>query len=149
MRRILPPLAVLVVCAFSAPAPAQTPTKADAAKAQALFEEARALMGKGKVAEACPKLEKSQALDPAPGTEFNLADCYERIGRPAPAWKLFMEVADAAKNAGHADKEKIARERAQALEAKMPMATVEVAQASRVEGLTITRDGQALGEAAW
>jgi len=58
---------------------------ADAPAAQALFDEAKRAMADGRWAEACPKLEESERLDPSIGTAFNLARCYEHVGRIASA----------------------------------------------------------------
>ena len=58
----------------------------DPAAAQALFDQGRDLMRQNKHAEACPKLAESNRLDPAIGTLFHLADCYEQSGRVASAW---------------------------------------------------------------
>ena len=55
------------------------------AVAEHLFQEARVLVERGDYAAACPKLEASQKLEPAVGTQFNLADCYEHVGRTASA----------------------------------------------------------------
>jgi hypothetical protein len=113
----------------------------DAAAAQTLYDEARRLMKAGDYAAACPKLEASQKLDPGTGTQFHLADCYERIGRTASAWALFLEVAGGARERARAEQEQIARGRAGALEAKLSKLTIVVPEASRVDGLVITRDG--------
>ena len=69
----------------------------DDAPALVLFKEARALVGDGKYAEACPKFEQSLALEVGVGTQFNLADCWEHIGRTASAQKLFLGAAASAK----------------------------------------------------
>src|SRR4029077_16363436 len=89
------------------PALADTSSRADK-----LFEEAKTLVEKGRYDEACPKLEESQSLDPAVGTQFNLADCYEPVGKTASANALFSEVARIAKLAGKFEREKSARDRA-------------------------------------
>lgn len=114
-----------------------------------MFNQARELMGKQQYALACPKLEESLRLDPAPGTRFNLADCYEHIGRTASAWGAYLEVASAAKRAGLADKEKIARDRAAALEPKLPKLVVEVPGGASVQGLVVRRDGTTVGQPSW
>src|SRR5262245_18728599 len=60
----------------------------DSAAAQALFDQGRKLMESERWAEACPKLEESQRLDPAGGTLLHLALCREHEGRIATAWVL-------------------------------------------------------------
>ena len=45
---------------------------ADVAAAEALYREGRALMEKGDLDAACPKLAESQRLDPSSGTALNL-----------------------------------------------------------------------------
>jgi hypothetical protein len=122
------------------------PSRQDVAKADKLFRDAKTLMGQGKLAEACPKLEESQSLDPAPGTKYQLAVCYEGTGRLATALAYYLEIADLAKAAGFKDKEKVARDRATALEPKVPRIVIEVAAADRPSGLAITRDGAAVEE---
>src|SRR5215475_12694681 len=67
------------------------------AAAQALFEAARKLTAQDKFAEACPKLLESYKLDPAIGTKFYLADCYEHVGKLARAWTYYLEVVEEAR----------------------------------------------------
>jgi serine/threonine-protein kinase len=122
--------------------------RADTAAAQALFDAARQLMAQGRHAEACPKLEESQRLDPGIGTQFNLAACYEHIGRTASAWSMFLEVAGAAKAAGQPEREKVARQRAAALEAKLTRLTI-TAPPDAPEDLQVKRDGAPVGRAQW
>ncbi|HWP06889.1 MAG TPA: hypothetical protein VNN72_14145 [Polyangiaceae bacterium] len=117
------------------------------AAAQALFDEAKAQMAKGRYDKACPALEESQKLDPALGTILNLADCYEKAGRTASAWSKFLEAAAKAQKSGHKDVEKIAKDRAQALEKKLAKLTITVSSAEAQPGLELTRDGVAVGPA--
>jgi hypothetical protein len=118
--------------------PARADQAADAAAAQSLYDEGRRLMDEKKFAEACPKLESSQRLDPGIGTQFHLADCYEKVGRSASSWALFLEVASAARARGKTDQEQIARDRAKALSAKLSKLTVKL-QGTAVSGLVIKR----------
>jgi hypothetical protein len=122
---------------------------ADKAAAQSLFDEGRKLMSAGKFAEACPKLAESQKLDPGVGTQFNLADCYEKIGQTASAWAGFLEAASAAKSMGQIDREKVARERAAALAPRLSKLTITSSQAATLAGLEIKRDGAPVGRALW
>ncbi|WP_433926076.1 hypothetical protein AB3662_24425 [Sorangium cellulosum] len=122
--------------------------RADTAAAQALFDAARQLMAQGKYADACPKLEESQRLDPGIGTQFNLATCYEQLGRTASAWSTFLEVAGAAKAAGQVEREKVARQRATALEPRLIRLTI-TAPADAPADLQVKRDGAPVGRAQW
>jgi tetratricopeptide (TPR) repeat protein len=72
----------------------------DKAAGEAAFLQAKDLMKAGKYAEACAAFEKSQAADPQLGTEYNLAVCYEKVGRLASAWSEFRELAQRDNNAG-------------------------------------------------
>lgn len=114
------------------------------AAAQALFEDAKKLMTKGDFAAACPKFNDSQNLDPAPGTQFNLANCYEKAGQTASAWATFKSAAASYRAHNRGDWETKARDRASVLEPKLSKLTVVVPPASSVPGLEVKRDGQSL-----
>lgn len=132
------------------PAHASAATAADSAAAQALFEQAKRLLKEGKAAEACPKLEESQRLDPGSGTLINLARCYEQTDRLASAWNKYLEAAAAAAASGNAQREKEARARATALRPTLSELVIDVsADAKAVSGLEITRDGERVGPAQW
>lgn len=145
-RRVFPILALLLVP--SAALAADPPKNGgDPAAAQTLFYDARALMQQNKFTEACPKLEESMRLDPGLGTQFNLADCNEHLGKITSAWAGFLEVAAQAKATNQTDREKVARKRAAALEPRLPKLVVEVSGAP--QGLEVKRDGVLIGSAAW
>lgn len=114
---------------------------ADAARAERLFTEAKKLVHDGRHAEACIKLEESERLDSALGTQFNLADCYEHTGRLARAWALFTRVGATARAAGKRERERAALERASALEPKVARITLSIKDP--VPGLEVQRDGVA------
>ncbi len=137
MPRALPASLAVALLLASAPARAD-----DHERAETLFQEARALVEAGRYVEACPKLAESQTLDPAVGTQFNLADCYEHIGRTATAHALFGDVARIARAAGKFDRERSARERAAALESVLPRLRVATTKAApgeevRVDGALV------------
>jgi hypothetical protein len=139
----------LQVSTFASVAGAQSGGDARGAAAQALFDQARELMAQGRAAEACPKLEESQRLDPAGGTLLNLADCYEQTGRIASAWSTYLNAAAASRASGHAQREAAAREFAEALAPRVPRLAIVVVPEARRVGLEITRDGAVVGEPQW
>ncbi len=151
--RIAPPRALLLIGAallgvtVGRPAEAE-PSLADKAAAQSLFEDALQLMGAKRYAEACPKLEESERLDPALGTRFRLAECDESIGHTASAWAGYLEVADLARAAHQGDRESVARARAAALEPKLPRMKLLVAQPD-TPGLEVSNGTKVMGRGQW
>jgi hypothetical protein len=121
----------------------------DPAAAEALFDHGRALMDQGHFAEACPKFAESQKLDPAVGTLLNLAECYDKAEKYALAWATFREADAAASHEGQSSRAAYARKRAEELEKRLALLTIEVAPDARVEGLEIRRDGDAIREPVW
>jgi hypothetical protein len=121
----------------------------DPAAAQALFDTGKRLVSEGKFAEACPKFEESQRLDPAIGTHYAMAECYEKAGRLASAWVAFLDVASEAGAQNRADRAQYAKARAASLAPRLSRVTVVVPPGSRVPGLEIKRDGETLHEAQW
>jgi hypothetical protein len=137
------------VLVAASPALAQTsPEKA--ASAQALFDEGLRLVAAGQSEAACPKFAASQKLDPGMGTKFRLAECYEKIGKTASAWALFLEIGDEARAAKRPEREEIARKRAAALTPSLARMTIVVSPASaNLPGLEVQREGIALDRAVW
>ncbi len=113
----------------------------DKAAAQVLFDEGRKLMDQGKYADACPKLESSQRLDPGAGTLLNLAACYEKNGQTASAWVTYTDAATASQDR-HPDWAARAEGRAKALFPTLSHLTIDVA--SPPPGLDVRRDGKSL-----
>ena len=109
------------------------------AAAELAFREGRQLMTQGRYQEACPKFEESQRLDPAPGTQLNLADCYEKVGRTASAWETFRAAEAAANEAGQRDFASEARKRAEAVQPRLCKLAITAAQPGG--GLEVTLDG--------
>lgn len=123
---------------------------AQSVEAEALFQEGRRLLKEGKVAEACDKLEASQRLEPSVGTLLNLADCREKNGQLATAWAEFLKAEASARRAGKPDKRADeAKRRAKALEPRLSYLTISVPENSKIEGLTVTRNGTPIDPALW
>jgi hypothetical protein len=113
----------------------------DPATAQALFDQARKLMTQEKWAEACPKLEESQRLDPGGGTLLHLALCREHEGKIATAWAHYQDALAWAKRDGRKDRVKIAQPRIDALTPRLHRMRVRVAPKSRkLAGFAVSRD---------
>lgn len=128
---------------------AAEPTAERQATAEALFEQASALVDQGHFAEACDKFAASQELDPGLGTLLYLADCYDRMGRSASAWALFREVQERSHRENQADREHIAEQRATALAAKLSRLELRVAPARQVAGLSLYLRGALVSKASW
>lgn len=135
-------LALLMVVALGAPAAAQAPDP----EGVKLFEQGRALAKAGKHKEACAKFEQSLALDPAIGTQLNYADCHEKLGQYADAWRIFDSAADAEKIT-NPERAKFARERADALLPKVGIVVIEV-QTPASPQLAIAIGGRSVKAAA-
>lgn len=128
---------------------APAPRADNRARAQQLFDSALADAEAGNLASACPKFLASQEADPKTSTLLNLASCYEKNGQSASAWGAYREAEGLARKISRPDWESAARARAEALEPKLVRLTVQVPEASRVPGLTVTRDGARLAVGEW
>ena len=126
------------------------PALAQSVEAEALFRDGKALLAQGKLGEACAKFDASDRIEPSVGTELNAADCHEKNNKLATAWAGFLKAAANAAKAGN-DKlrETEARRRAGLLEPKLSYLTISVPESSRVNGLTIKRNGQDIDQALW
>jgi len=147
MRRILATIAIGT--ALGAPSIAQAQShNEDLARADALFNAAKALLDAGQYADACAKFAESKRLAPGLGVTLYLADCYERIGRIASAWTEFRSAEGLARERNDKRAE-VARGRAQALEPKLDRLTITVAPTLPHAGLQILRDGVAVSIDEW
>jgi hypothetical protein len=134
---------VAVLCPWLSVAHAQS--DGDRAAAQALFDEAQELKEEGDYEAACKKFEASRALDPAPGTQINLADCYVRTGRTASAWVNFVEVAQAKKG----DKRRAAYAKKRADELRPLLTKLRIEVADPVDGMVVKRGDEEVAAPTW
>jgi hypothetical protein len=107
------------------------------AAAEALFRAGREAAEKGDDAAACARFEESHRLEPAAGTVFNLALCFERRGQVASAWQRFREARDRMPSGD--DRSQLVEQRIAALEPRLPKLTLRVS--SGASGATVMRDG--------
>lgn len=110
--------------------------------AKALFKQGRALSIEGDHLAACNKFEQSLALEAGVGTQFNLADCWEHLGRYASAQAMFLKAAAEAKASGQADREQVLRDRAAALAPLINKLVIEVKETD--PKLVVKRDETAI-----
>jgi hypothetical protein len=135
---------IAAACAIAALSSAEGPAAAqsNAAIAEKLFLDGRALMNAGKVHEACAKFGDSQRADPALGTLMHLAACHEKDHRPATAWSEFTDAAEQARNSGQHEREHFAQAHAAALEKVLQKIVIELAPP--VAGIDVRLDSQPL-----
>jgi hypothetical protein len=126
---------------------ARAQSKDDVAFADALFRQGVALLKQGDDAGACERFAQSKELAPAVGVSLYLADCLQRVGKPASAWREFRNAEALATE--HKDKRAaIAHKRAEALEPELDHLTIQVAPSLR-DSLRVSLDGKALERDDW
>jgi|SRR6478736_582358 len=137
-------LPALALCCAGLLSPTLAHAQASAAQkaaAESLFDDALKAMKSGHFAEACPKLEESERIDPAIGTLLYLAECYEKTGRTASAWATFREAASAAQAQGETERTRVAAARADRLQPSLSKLTLKVVpETAQIASLRVTRD---------
>jgi hypothetical protein len=86
-------------------------------EADGAFKKGRDLLKQGNYLDACDEFNKSQRLDPANGTLFNIAQCSEQIGRLATAASAYRELI---KKDTNAERLELSRKALAALEPRIP-----------------------------
>lgn len=117
--------------------PEEEVPESEKARATNLFNEGRELMDAGDYAGACSKFEQSQKARPGIGTLYNLADCKEKLGFTATAYKLFVDVADRTKAALQTDREEKARERVKSLEPRLMRLRLSIPKGGKVMSVKV------------
>lgn len=121
--------------------------EAQVAQAQTLFNEAAELTSQGKFVDACNKLEASLELHDGAGTAFNLARCWQKIGRTASAHAMFETVLRKTTELGQTERADAAREKLLALTPKLSYLRIELSE--RAPGTEIRRAGEIVPESDW
>jgi hypothetical protein len=141
--------AVLVAAAGTPIHGAQAqPESTDTQYAEKLFQQARAEMSAGHVAEACATLQAVWNIDHGGGTLLALAVCHEKLGRGATALDEFRQARSLAIESRRDDRAHLAEEHAARLESTVSRLTVATTRA-RVAGLTVELDGARLEPGQW
>lgn len=118
-------------------------------EAEQLFRDGRDLGSQGRWQEACPLLERSQALDPAVGTQFNLGYCHEEIGKLASAERHYREVERALRLTGNHEEADRVLQRLDAVARRVLKLRIDVATEVRIAGLAVTRSGEPIPPSQW
>ena len=128
------------------PAVAVAQPSQNAMVAEGLFEDGQKLMTAGKIAEACEKFAASQKLDPAVGTQLNLAACHEKLGKTATAWLEFSEAYSQSTKQGDKQRMAFAKSHMDALDKVLYRIVIEVLKPHK--NLTVKLDGSELAREA-
>jgi len=115
---------------------AVTARPALATPADDAFKQGRELFKAGKFAEACTAFAESQRLDPSFGTNFNIAQCSEKVGKLATALAIYR---DLAANDTNPTRKAAAADLAAALAPRVP--SLQLQLEPRPTGLEVQLDG--------
>lgn len=121
----------------------------DEAQAETLVKEGVKLRDAGKLDEACPKIEQAYKLAPNSGRLMHLAICHEKQGKIATAWTEYIDAEGEARKEGRSKVEADAKAFSKKLEAKLPRVTLSVPDATVVDGLEISIDGNVIEKSNW
>jgi hypothetical protein len=133
MRRFsLPAISLVVLCSATF-AQGREPTAPER-----LFMQGRQAAKDGNHEKALELFRQSHALEPAPGTLLNIADCEERLGRLVEARKHYGELLTELPATD--ERRRIAAQHANEIDVRSPRLRVGVAR-SAPEGTTVTLDG--------
>jgi hypothetical protein len=88
---------------------------------------------------ACEAFAQSNKADPSPGTQINLAVCYEKQKKWASAWTWYRSAVGLAQQRGQSEREKLAEESAAKLKPQLHYILVSVKEP--LSDLVVKRDG--------
>lgn len=108
-----------------------------------LFQSGRQLMTAGDYEKACPLLRDSQKADPQPGTQLNLALCYEKLGKTASAWSTYLDLTQS----GGPLQQQVAKAALERLGPKLSRLKIDVCFDPNFDSskLVVSRNGEELG----
>lgn len=154
-RTSLVVVSVAIAAALTAPAAADEPddrpaySDEDVAAARALFEAGVSLLAAGNFEDACRTFKASLDRVDGLGTRGKLAECYEKLGRIASAWKLYRNVRALARDRDDKLRERVAAERLRAIEPRLPFLSIDVSSLPADTDLAIQDNGEAIPRTAW
>jgi len=138
----------VVVAIFAIPSVGRGQVSRDAV-AEALFGEGRDLMTAKNFALAERKFAASDEASPSVGARLSRGDCLKALSKPASAWASYKAAASLALQNGDRNRAGIAQTLADDIAPRVSYLQLEVPAPSRVSGLSISLDGQALEPSLW
>jgi len=123
------------LAAHARPAAAQ-----DEPDAEALFQEGRRLLKSGQYEEACPMLQRSFDLHEGVATEFNLAECEEKLQHFSSAYRHYDHVRVVSATKNDTARAEVAGTRAEIAKARAASVTVTLRRPAPNEELRV--DGE-------
>lgn len=136
LSRLAAGAALVFACLTVAPS---TSWAGDESSAETLFEAGLAAMKRNDFAVACEAFAQSNKADPAPGTQINLAVCFEKQKKWASAWTWYRSAMGLAQQRGQTERQKLAEEAATRIKAQLHYIIVSVKEP--LADLVVKRDG--------
>ena len=121
----------------------------DLAAARALFEAGSNLLEAGSYEDACRTFEASLQRVDGLGTRGKLAECYEKLGRIASAWRAYRALAAAAKDRGDKLREQVAARRLKVLQPRLPFLSIDTSGVPAAKALAIQDNGEPVPDSEW
>ncbi|MBX3198051.1 MAG: hypothetical protein KF894_07885 [Labilithrix sp.] len=135
LARLAAGAALVLSCLTVAPSVAW----ADESSAETLFQEGLSAMKRNDYAVACEAFAQSNRADPSPGTQINLAVCYEKQKKWASAWTWYRSAVGLAQQRNQGEREKLAQEAAARIKPQLNYVVVVVKEP--LTDLVVKRDG--------
>ncbi len=132
--RVVASAALVFSCLTVAPA-----AWADESAAETYFQEGISAMKRSDFTVACDAFAKSNKADPSPGTQINLALCYEKQKKWASAWTWYRSAFGLAQQRGQKEREQLADDSANRLKPQLHYVVVSVTEP--LADLVVRRDG--------
>lgn len=136
MSRLAAGAALALACVAITPSDAFA---GDESAAETFFQEGLAAMKRNDYAVACEAFAQSNKADPSPGTQINLAVCFEKQKKWASAWTWYRSAVGLAQQRGQAEREKLAEDAAARLKPQIHYIVVSVKEP--LTDLVVKRDG--------
>lgn len=112
---------------------------ADEAAAETLFQEGLSAMKRSDYAVACEAFAGSNKADPSPGTQINLALCYEKQKKWASAWTWYRSAVGLAQQRNQKEREQLAEDSANRIKPQLHYVVISVKEP--LTELVVKRDG--------